>query len=947
MRHVVLLGWVTVLMPAFAQTHMVTTMGDLPVAFAPNVGQTDSLMPALAQTYVVTTIGGRGKLPYGGDGRNAATVDLFKPGRLAYDGSGNLYFAESYYNRVFRVAATGTLSTAVGNGQTGFSGDKGPATAAALESPEGIAADAAGNLYIGVGGRICKVTGDGSIRVIAGTGDRGYSGDGKLAVSATFDTPAAIALNASGTVLYFSDETHNVVRKIGADGIITTVAGTGSPGYSNDGQPGNTAQLNGPEGLAVDSDGNLYVADRLNNRIRKVRPDGTISTFAGTSVGGASGDGVNPTLGSLLQPTDVVVDPDNNVYISDTSDGLLKMVDRTTGLMYNLSRKMVSVGQLAYNPAAGWLAATDFLQHAIFSVSVTAGSVSQTPIAGTIHATAIGDNGPASGAVFLDPWGVAVDGKGNVYVADFGDQRVRRIGSDLTITTAAGTGVFGSTADGAQATAAQVAQPGGMAVDASGNVYFTSACRVRAIRSNGNIDTVAGSGGTCGYFGDNVLPSAAQLYFPWGLAVDSAHNLLYISDTYNNRIRRVDLTRSMIATVAGNGQTGYAGGNGTDALSASMDFPVGIAVDSKGNVYFADKNNHRVRKITPDGKIYDAAGTGKAGNDGDGGLATAATLDSPRGLAVDSGDNLYVASRGSIRRISPDGRIVTVAGKTVTDFSGDGDLATLAGMDPYYLAVDGNGRIYFSDENNLRIRRLDPAQIYPSGVVNAATYQAGPVAPGEVIAIFGSGLGPAQLAQASLDPTGPTLPTRLAEAQITFDGIPAPLIYVSAGQASAIVPFAVAGKSSTVMQVTYQSKPTNAITMAVAPASPGLFTVAQNGSGQGCILNQNYSLNSAANPAARGDIVMIWGTGGGQTVPPGADGQFTTGTYPTIPPPWTATVGGVDAEVVWAGAAPGMVAGINQFNIRVPLGAPSGNNVPIILKVGSVASPSTATLAVK
>ena len=149
------------------------------------------------------------------------------------------------------------------------------------------------------------------------------------------------------------------------------------------------------------------------------------------------------------------------------------------------------------------------------------------------------------------------------------------------------------------------------------------------------------------------------------------------------------------------------------------------------------------------------------------------------------------------------------------------------------------------------------------------------------------------------------------------------------------------------MQVAYQGKSTNAITMAVSPASPGLFTVAQNGSGQGCILNQDYSLNSAANPAARGEIVMIWGTGGGPTVPASTDGQFTTGTYPIVPPPVTATVGGLDAEVIWAGAAPGMVAGINQFNVRVPSGAASGKNVPIILKVGSVASPATVTLAVK
>ncbi len=904
------------------------------------------LMPAFAQTYVVTTIGGRGKLPYGGDGRNAATVDLFNPGRLAYDGSPspNLYFAESYYNRVFRVAANGTLSTAAGNGQTGFSGDKGPATAAALEGLAGIAVDGAGNLYVGASGRICKVTTDGKIQVIAGTGDHGYSGDGKAALSANFETPVAIALNSSGTVIYFSDEAHNVVRKIGADGLITTVAGTGSPGYSNDGQPGNTAQLNGPEGLAVDGNGNLYIADRYNNRVRKVRPDGTIVTFAGTGEAGTSGDGVPPTLGRISQPTDVVVDPDNNVFIADSTYGLIKMVDQTG--MYNLSGKMDSVECLAYNPA-GWLAASDFLQHAIFRVSGQDGSISR--LVGTIRTAAIGDNGPASGAAFLYPFGVSVDGKGNVYVADYGDQRVRRIGTDLTITTVAGTGVFGASADGVRANAAQVEQPGGIAADASGNVYFTNACRIRVIRSDGIIDTVAGSGSVCGYAGDNVLSSTAQLYFPLGLAVDGAHNFLYISDSYNNRIRRVNLTSSIITTLAGSGQAGYAG-NGTDALSASMNMPMGIAADSKGNVYFADEYNHRVRKIGTDGKIYDVAGTGKAGNDGDGGPATAATVAWPTGLAVDPADNLYVASSGYIRRISAmDGRIVTIAGGGERGFSGDGDLATLAGMNPWYLAVDDSGRIYFSDVGNLRIGRLDPAQIYPSGVVNAATFQKGrlPIAPGEIIVIYGSGLGPAQLAQSSLDPSGPPVPTNLGGTQITFDGIAAPLLYVSAAQASAIVPFSVAGKSSTVMQVTYQDKPTNAITMTVSPASPGLFTVAQNGTGQGCVLNQNYSLNSAANPVASGDIVMIWGTGGGQTVPASSDGQFTTGTYPTIPPPVTATVGGVDAEVIWAGAAPGMVAGINQFNVRVPSGAASGNNVPIILKVGSVASPGTATLAVK
>jgi len=893
--------------------------------------------PLLSQHYIVNTVAGVGRLAYQGDGRDATLIDLFSPERAAFDRSGNLYFTESYYNRVFRVAPDGKLSLFAGNGNAGFTADQGgPATKAAIENLYAITTDAAGNIYFASGNTICKVA-NGIISVAAGTGDFGMSPDGTDAKAAQLSNASGLAIDAAGAI-YFADSDNHVVRKIRTDGKIYTVAGTGTAGFSGDGIDARSAKLNSPEGLAFDSAGNLYIADRFNNRIRRVRAaDGIMETFAGNGQTTPGGEGAVAKQSGLFEPSGVAVAPDGSVVIADTSNGRIRSV-HGNGLIYTIGTGVPSNSDVTVN-VAGDVVAVDFLQHTLWRLPQQTGA--PTRIAGTLRTQAIGDNGKASSAAFVDPYGLALDPIGNLYVTDFGDHRVRRINTTQTITTAAGNGIFGATGDKGPATSARIAQPRGAAADAAGNVFFTSACQVRQLKPDNTIDTLAGTL-TCGFFGDNGSPQFGQLYFPQGIAVDSS-GAIYIADTPNQRIRKV--YAGAITTVAGNGQQGYAG-NGIDARSAMLNNPAGLAVDSKHNLYIADQDNHRIRRMDSTGRISDFAGTGVAGNDGDGGKALSAKLMFPYGLAIDAQDNVYVSTSSQIRRVTADGVINTIAGNGDFGFNGDGDLSTLAAMDPYGLAVDSSGRVYFADNTNLRVRRLDPAQIYPAGVVNAATFQRGAVAPGEIITVFGDSIGPAVLAQASIDPAGAPVATSLGGVQITFDGVPAPLLYVSAGQSAAIVPAAVAGKTTAVMQVKYSGRLTNSIALPVAPASPGLFTLSANGIGQGAILNQDYTVNSASQPASAGDTIMLFGNGGGLPVSTIGDGGYGSGIN-NLALPVKVSIGGVDAQNLWAGAAPGMVAGVFQINVQIPDGASAGSAVPVRVTIGGTTSPDGVTMVIR
>jgi uncharacterized protein (TIGR03437 family) len=264
------------------------------------------------------------------------------------------------------------------------------------------------------------------------------------------------------------------------------------------------------------------------------------------------------------------------------------------------------------------------------------------------------------------------------------------------------------------------------------------------------------------------------------------------------------------------------------------------------------------------------------------------------------------------------------------------------GTYPFKIRVtDKAGSIHTKD---FTLAVTPPVSI--SGVVNGASWVSGAIAPGEIVTLTGAGLGPSTLV--NLQILEGQLATTLADTQVLFDNIPAPLLYVQDRQASAIVPYAVAGTRETGIEVQYKGARSSAVRVAVAASVPGIFTADSTGRGAGAILNQDYTLNSALNPAEKGSVVLIYGTGEGETDPQVADGRLATAeALPRPKLPVSVKIGGIEAEVLYAGAAPGQVVGLLQVNARVPAGAPSGNTVPVVLTVGAASSQPGVTMAVK
>jgi len=568
-----------------------------------------------------------------------------------------------------------------------------------------------------------------------------------------------------------------------------------------------------------------------------------------------------------------------------------------------------------------------------------------TTVAGDGTVGFSGDNGPATSAQLANPWSVAVDSAGNLYIADYGNNRIRKVSNGM-IATVAGNGTRGSLGDNGPATSAQFYGPAGLAVDSLGNLYIADYGnnRIRKV-SNGVIATVAGGGAS---LGDNGPATSAQLALPYGIAVDSGGNL-YVADWGNNRIRKV--SNGVITTVAGNGTRGFSGDNGL-ATAAQLANPQGIAVDSAGNLYIADFGNASIRKVS-NGIITTVAGNGTPGFSGDNGPATSAQLYLPYGIAVDSAGNLYIGDSGNnrIRKVS-NGVIATVAGNGTFGFSGDNGPATSAQLaNPYGVAIDSAGNLYIGDSGNSRIRVSAPLPIIRS-VVNAASYATGPVSPGEMVTIFGTALGPATAASATMDPATGKLATNIGGVQVLFDGTPASMIYAASGQVSAVVPYEMAPTPNPSVWIQYLGQTSTAYQLTLAATAPGLFTQNSSGSGTGAILNQDNSPNGPGHPAAKGSIVQVFMTGEGQTSPPSVTGAITTATLP--PPqvtpapvlPVTLFINGQAVLYTYAGEAPGMVAGTMQLNVQIPSSAPSGN-LSIAISIGGNTTQNGVTVSVQ
>jgi uncharacterized protein (TIGR03437 family) len=729
-------------------------------------------------------------------------------------------------------------------------------------------------------------------------------GDTLLASESTLTRPEDVFVDSSGNV-FIADTGNATVREIVAStGIIKLVAGdctisssslstntgeTCSIGYSGEGGLANVAGLSAPTAVVVDSSGNVYIAEPSDGRIREVSTIkgkidiNTIVDLDGTL--GFGGDGSTATTAQLNRPTGVAVDGSGNIYIADSFNNRIRVAQ------------------------AGGNIKT-FAGNGVYSYA--------------------GDGGAATSAQLNSPQAVAVDSSGNYYIADAGNNVVREVSAAGVITTVAGNGTAGMGTDGSAATSAPLSGPQGLALDSSGILYIADTGNSRVLKvSGGTIATVAGGAAT-----------STQLYAPVGLAFDAAGNL-YIADTDNNVVRK--LAKGTLSTVAGNGQQGYSGDGGV-ATAAQLSYPQGVALDRAGNLYITDTLNYAIRMVTPAGNISTAAGTGVGGYSGDGGLASNAQLSYPTGIAVDGGGEVYFSDAGAaVRKIFSDGTIGTIAGNGVIGYSGDGGRATNASLDgPAGIALDARGDVYVADSANNAVRLL---YMQFSAITSAASNLTGAIAPGEVVVLYGSGLGPDSLATYQAE--NGDVPLSVGGTSVYFNGTAGPVLYASSTQVGAIVPFGIDGSTAQVY-VSYEGLVSTPVNVAVAAAAPALFTANNSGTGQAAAINwADGSYNGGAHPASSGQWVLLYGTGFGQTDPGGVDGAPSLAPVLPLPvlQPVTVTIGGQTADSNYAGGAPYIVQGVMQVNAQIPSGLPAGN-AAVVVSVGGVPTQTGVTVAV-
>jgi uncharacterized protein (TIGR03437 family) len=528
-----------------------------------------------------------------------------------------------------------------------------------------------------------------------------------------------------------------------------------------------------------------------------------------------------------------------------------------------------------------------------------------TTIAGNNTSGYSGDGGAATSAQLNQPGSIVVDSSGNIYFADSGNHRVRKI-SNGTISTIAGNGTAGYSGDGAAATAAMLNNPVGLAFDSSGNLYIADAANsvIREITTNGNITTFAGDNSLgAGYTGDGAAATSAQLDDPVAVAVDSSGNL-YIADANNNVIREV----------SGGNITTLVGGVAT---FGQLHFPDSVVVDQNGNLFIADTVGRRIVEFSG-GNFIVVAGNESYGYNGDGIPAIQASLFDPMSVAVDPSGNIYIADtlNSRIRLVTTNGIINTIAGTGFPGYFGDGGPAIDAWLYfPRSVALDSAGNVYIGDSTNNVIRLLTPVAS-PTGnaVVNAASY-APQISPGSLATLFGTHLG------ASLVTANVPLPTSLSGVSITVNGRSAPILAVTSTQVNFQVPWETSPGSAEIV-VTVNGFAGSALTVPVLTAAPGIFS---DSSGRAIAQNSDYTLNTASNPAKVGSTILAYLTGSGPVntaVPDGAAASASP--LASAMSQASALVGSIPAQVAFTGLAPGFV-GLTQMNIIVPSSLASGD----------------------
>ena len=651
-----------------------------------------------ATTGTITTIAGTGVPGFNGDGL-ATSVKIGDFGTVFVDASGNCFIADTRNSRIREISG-GMMQTIAGNGISGFNGD-GLATSSRLAHPQGVWEDGSGNVFFAdsANGRIREIVkATGNLQTVAGGPGLGFSGDGGPATSAMLFNPSDLIGDGSGN-FFLSDRSNNRVRKFTLGGNIETVAGNGSFEPSNcnssfdfcsgDGQPatGPNAIIGAPDGVSLDTARNLFIVT-LDTGIREVvAATGLLQTFAGNGALGFGGNNGPATSAQLLSPIDAVEDALGNIYIADTFTESIREVVAATGEI-----KTVAGGGMFTNCSPRTEAC-------------------------------IGNGGPALGAP-MNPQALAVDGSGNIFVAD-GVDEIREFTVGGNIQSVAGSFVlgFGDSGDGGPATSAALGCPTGVALDAAGNIFIADDCNANireVVKATRNIQTVAGdpTGMNFGFSGDGGPATKATFTAPIGVYVDNANNI-FVSDVLENRIREVAAATGIINTVAGNGIAGFSGDNGP-ATSAEINNPALLHGDSHGNVFIADFNNHSIREFTIGGNIQTVAGNGTGGFAGDGGPATNANLDGPDDVFVDSAGRLLIADfwNARVRMVEPAGAGSQATSTSVSSSpkpSGSGKAVTFSAT----VTASGTptGIVTFFDSGNA----IGSVALYGNGQATFAT----------------------------------------------------------------------------------------------------------------------------------------------------------------------------------------------------------------------------------
>jgi len=613
--------------------------------------------------YTFTTLAGYASgISTDGTGSDARFAGPFG---VATDIAGNIYVADRFDFTIRKVTPAGAVTTLVGLAGSAGSAD-GIGSDARFSSPEGVAADNIGNIYVADAGNatIRKVTPAGVVTTLAGVAGTAGTNDG-MGNIARFNSPAGVAADTFGNI-YVADTGNSTIRKlapIGTNWLVTTLAGVpGSPG-STDGT-NSAARFSGPSGLASDSSGSLYAADSGNQTIRKLTPTGTnwvVTTVTGLAGVTGSADGTNGAA-RFDQPNGVAADSAGNVYVADTSNGTIRkvtpagtnwVVTTIAGLagQLGLADGSNSTARFLYAYAVAVDSATNVIvadDERIRKVMPAGTNWVVTTLAGLREQFGFAD-GTGSSAQFRYAYGLAADSATNVYVADTTNDIIRKVTPTGVVTTLAGLGLTVGSVDGTNGDA-RFDYPEGVAVDGAGNIYVADTLnytirKLTPMGTNWVVTTIAGLAGNVGK--SDGVDAVARFYNPAGLAVDKATNI-YVADEMNDTIRRVSPTGAdwMVTTIAGlAGNPGSADGTNS---TARFSLPECVAVDGAGNIYVAEGGNNPIRKIAPVGTNWVV--TTPFGERGYAdGTNRAARFDFPTGLAADSGDNLYVADGNAVR----------------------------------------------------------------------------------------------------------------------------------------------------------------------------------------------------------------------------------------------------------------------------------------------------------